>query len=238
MHRVRFKICGIKTKEIAECAVENGADALGFVFYEKSPRNVSIESASSIICALPAFVGKVGVFVGNDSAFIRDVAERTGINAIQVHGDESILSTRFIKELKGDSCLPVVLAVRTEKLNAETISGIRGTDRSMKNWISNYLVDKFDTAEFGGTGKTVALEGAFGEGTDPGTAGFIRDRIILAGGINASNLEGILEKVLPFGIDVSSGVEKEKGVKDKALVKEFLEKAMRWNSKNILEGKL
>jgi phosphoribosylanthranilate isomerase len=230
MHRVRFKICGVKTREIADCAVENGADALGFVFYEKSPRNISIQDAASITCALPAFIGKVGVFVGSDIAFIRKAADSSGINAIQVHGDESVLDKRFIKELQGNTCMPVIIAVRSEKLSAAGLSNIMDTDLAMKDRAANYLIDRFDTGEFGGTGKTVEMTENFEADNNPVLAEFIRKKIILAGGINASNLAGILKMIMPYGIDVSSGVEKEKGLKDKDLVAGFLKKAAEWNA--------
>lgn len=225
MHRIRYKICGIKTREIADCAVENGADALGFVFYEKSPRNISAADAAAIIRTLPAFVARTGVFVGNDIGFIKKTAEISGIDTVQVIGNESELDTRFIKELKETTGLPVILAVRTDKLGAAELTRIQGMARTMKDWVSNYLVDKFDAGEFGGTGKTVDLPGDIASGGNQELELFVRNRIILAGGIHAGNLKDILDKIRPYGVDISSGVESEKGVKDRKLVSEFLGKA-------------
>ena len=233
MHRVRVKICGIKTREIAECAVENGADALGFVFYSKSPRNIGVHDAASVIAALPSFVGKVGVFADSDILEMTAVAAATGIDAIQLHGDESLINMRFLKELREKTGLPIILAVRTERFDAETLSGIRGSDRAMKGWINNYLIDRLDPAEYGGTGKSVGIDA--GTDSDPENANFIRRKVILAGGLHPSNIAGTLDQIRPYGVDVSSGVESEKGVKDKKLVKEFLKAAQSWNCAHALE---
>lgn len=230
MHRIRAKICGIKTREIAEFAVENGADALGFVFHENSPRNIGVRDAASIISGLPAFVNKVGVFAGSDILEMTAIAATTGIDAIQIHGGENVINMRFIKELREKTGLPIVLAVRVEKFDAETLSGIRGSDRTMKGWINNYLIDRRDDREFGGTGRTVDLDP--GIASEPEEAGFIARKIILAGGLNPSNISEILGKIVPFGVDVSSGVESAKGVKDRELIREFLKRIAEWNAYN------
>lgn len=233
MHRVRAKICGIRTREIAEFAVENGADALGFVFYEKSPRNIGVRDAASIISGLPSFVNKVGVFAGSDILEMTAIAATTGIDAIQLHGDENMINMRFIKELKEKTGLPIILAVRIEQLDGEALADIRGSDRAMKGWINNYLIDKRDPNEYGGTGQSVGISPDIG--SEPEVGSFIRRKIVLAGGLNPSNIAGTLERITPFGVDVSSGVESEKGVKDKDLIRKFLKGVLEWNSAHYLE---
>lgn len=228
MHRVRAKICGVRTRDVAEFAVENGADALGFVFHENSPRNIGVRDAASVISSLPAFVNKVGVFAGSDILEMTAIAATTGIDAVQIHGGENMINMRFIKELREKTGLPIILAVRLEHFNGEALSDIRGSDRAMKGWINNYLIDRRDEKEFGGTGRTVELSA--GLASEPEAAGFIMRKIVLAGGLNPSNITETLGRIAPFGVDVSSGVESEKGLKDKGLIREFLKRVAEWNS--------
>ncbi len=226
--KVRVKICGIKTREIAEAAIENGADALGLVFYEKSPRNIGIQEAKRIILNLPPFVNKVGVFVDKGQDDLLKTIEETGIDTIQIHGDSEIYSYNFIKDFKKRTNLPIIMAVRVEKLDYQTISHLMENQIQKQSLISAWLVDKYTTEAFGGTGKPVALE-SLGGGI---IKEFIKKRVIMAGGLNSSNISGLFETIVPYGIDVSSGVEIEKGVKDKKLIKDFLE-AIRVINNNI-----
>ncbi len=218
MYSLRVKICGIKDKEIAGCAVESGTDALGFVFYDKSPRFIEPSAAGDIIKGLPPFVNKTGVFVDKTMEEILAVVEKSGIDTIQLHGESEIYDGPFIQKLSLASRLPVILARRVEEINGETLSGIR------KEWgdnkISAFLIDRLDRAEYGGTGRPAVWQ----EITDKGLKKFIRERIIIAGGINSGNISGLLNKINPYGVDVSSGVEKEKGVKDKILIQKFMAK--------------
>jgi phosphoribosylanthranilate isomerase len=217
--KVRVKICGIKTLEIAEAAIEDGTDALGFVFYEKSPRNIGIQDAKKIILNLPPFVNKVGVFVDKGRDDLLKIIEETGIDTIQVHGDSEIYSYDFVKDFRERTNLPIIMVVRVDKLDNKTISNLIENPVQKKNLISAWLVDKYSPEAFGGTGKSVGFESLEGEIIEE----FIKKRVIIAGGLNSSNIYRLIETIVPYGIDVSSGVEKEKGVKDKILIKEFLE---------------
>lgn len=219
MHRTRVKICGIRTAEAAVCAVENGADALGFVFYPDSVRNISVQDAAAVISGLPPFVAKVGVFADKDMDGIIETAGKTGIDTIQLHGDETLYNLRFIKELKNRTGLSVLNAVRLKTLDTDALRELSSRDGQLKNWISGYVVDTADPVLPGGTGRRVELAVQ----ADDELRKFLSTRVILAGGLDPSNVRNAVEAVQPYAVDVSSGVESEKGVKDCRLIREFLE---------------
>lgn len=205
---VRVKICGITRTEDALRAVEYGADAIGFVFYEGSPRHVFPETAARIIEQLPPFITTVGVFVNEHPGVINETISITGIDIVQLHGDEPPeLCTRWPRTIK---------AFRVREL-----SDLRDLHRYRAG---AYLLDTYTPEGFGGTGKTfnweIAIEAKrFGP-------------VILAGGLRPENVEEAIKRVRPYGIDVSSGVEKDKGIKDPEKMKAFISKA----KAIILEG--
>ena len=196
---IKVKICGITNKEDALYAVECGADALGFIFYEKSPRYIEPDNAKTIIAALPPFVTTVGVFVNKDFNDIRDMALLTGITVVQLHGDES---PSYCNLVEGK----LIKAIRVK--NDRSIEGLKKYD------VDAFLLDSFDKNSFGGSGLTFdwkLAEKAKQYG-----------KIILAGGLTPDNVEEAVKKVVPYGVDVSSGVEKKPGIKDNNKVKEFI----------------
>lgn len=201
--RVRVKICGITNRDDAQTAIDCGADALGFVFFQKSPRYVSCDDAASIIKKIPPFIQTVGVFVNETPEEMEKIVLRTGIDAIQLHGDEPpsmcSLSRRVIK------------AVRVKNLaSLDPLIDYQGK-------VSAFLLDTYTPDVFGGTGVIFNWDIA----TEAKQFG----KIILAGGLTPDNVEEAVRRVNPYGIDVSSGVESRKGKKDPSKVKLFIQKA-------------
>ncbi len=192
----RVKICGITNLGDALSAVEFGADALGFVFYEKSPRYIEPSMAKIIIEALPPFVEKVGLFVNTTASKINSTCREANITLAQIHFDAQI---DLYKELK----LPHIKVVRVAK------------KEDLQRYKNEYrLVDAF-VQSYGGEGKRVNL--SWFEGVDC-------SQIILAGGLDVQNLEEV-KKYDFYGFDVSSGVEESKGKKDRQKIKDFIQKA-------------
>ena len=190
---MRVKICGITTLEDAKQSIDSGADALGFVFYEKSPRYISAKSAHTIISQLPPFVEKVGLFVNEDAQSINAIAKASGITLIQLHFDVS-------DELCHALELPYIKVVRAQ--SAEDIKVDTNKYR---------LVDAFCEA-YGGMGKRLNLE--WFNGLDC-------SKIILAGGLTPDNVDECLSYGF-YALDVSSGVEADKGIKDAKKVSAFI----------------
>lgn len=199
--RVRVKICGITRVEDALSAVESGADAIGLVFYEPSPRNVSIEQAIEIANKIPAFVTIVGLFVNADSEFVRSVVSRVGLDLLQFHGDETpqecaCYGLPFIKAIRVKSDTNLVQC-------AKDFSAARGL-----------LLDAYTEGVAGGTGNV------FDWGLIPTNLG---KPVILAGGLNAHNVAQAISQVKPYAVDVSGGVEASKGIKDAAKIAAFMQ---------------
>jgi phosphoribosylanthranilate isomerase len=190
---MRVKICGITNFEDAKFASDAGADALGFVFYEKSPRYITPQKAKEIISMLPPFISKIALFVNETPQKIDEICEFIGADYAQIHFDAN-------KDFY-------------EKLKTKHIKVIRAKSREdVWKYPNEYrIIDAF-VPEFGGSGKRVNLE--WFECID-------KSKIILAGGLNPINLKEILNLGF-YGVDVSSGVEKEKGKKDLLKVKEFI----------------
>jgi len=205
---IRVKICGITRAEDADVAVAAGAHALGFVFHPRSPRYVSPETAASIIATLPPFVTAVGVFVNLPRRQVEDIAARSGITALQLHGDEPPT------ECEGYS-LPVIKGFRfrlQDFLSSLTAYSAHG-----------FLVDTGVPGKWGGTG--VPLDwGLLSQAMDSVHEN-IRNRLILAGGLNPENVGGAIRTVKPAAVDVSSGVEDAPGIKNHTKIKEFIDAA-------------
>jgi len=200
----KIKICGITTRRDAFAAIDYGADALGFVFYDKSPRSVTPETANTIISSLPPFITTVGVFVDLEKEKLEQITSYTGLDVIQLHGSE-------LPE-QCSSYRKVIKALRVKEL-----SDLEPLTRY--NTVSAFLLDTYSPDAIGGTGQIFNWEIAI-EAKKFG-------KIILAGGLTPDNIEEAVRLVQPYGVDVSSGVEgPEKGKKDHQKLRLFIEKAI------------
>lgn len=186
------KICGITRADDALLAESLGADAVGFIFCRESPRYIKPESARDISGRLGPYIARVGVFVDDSPETILRTVHEAGLTAVQLHGDEP---PGIVEHLGG---IPVVKAFR---VGPDFDPGRLASYR-----VHAFLLDTFDKARHGGTGKTF----------DWSVAGKCRKygRIILAGGLGPDNIRDAVTSVIPWGVDISSGVEKAPGVKD------------------------
>lgn len=198
---VRIKICGITNVEDARAAVAAGADALGFMFYERSPRCVSPHAAAAIVRALPPSVARVGVFVNAGEAEVRRVAVESGVDTLQFHGEETPEFCRRFAPLK------VWKAFRIQ--GAESLAALRDYDTDA------WLLDSFVPGQLGGTGAMFNWELAV-------EAKKFGRPIILAGGLTPANVAEAVRQVRPFAVDVSSGVESALGRKDPQKLRDFI----------------
>ena len=201
----RIKICGITNPDDAQLAVESGADALGFIFYEKSPRYIRPESARKIVRDLPPFVRAVGVFVNSDRDAVNRIADVGLLSALQLHGDEAPKFCRGFAR-------PVIRAVRVvEELEASDI------EPYAEAGVDTFLLDTAKQGFYGGTGETFDWSAAL----------FAKSygRVILSGGMNPDNVRKGVATVNPYAVDTSSGVESAPGIKDHVKVKAFIDAA-------------
>lgn len=203
----KVKVCGITRLEDARSAVEAGVDALGFVFYSQSPRYIHPEKARNIVGRLPPFVISVGVFVNEEASVIRDVIQASGVQVIQLHGDES---PAFCRQFP----TKVIKAFRMQETTDlhKTISGYR---------VDAVLLDTYAPDVIGGTGKSFPWDLA----TKAKTCG----PVILAGGLTPENVAEAIKRVAPYAVDVSSGVETRPGKKDGARIKDFVQRVRQCN---------
>lgn len=200
MSNVRSKICGITRIEDALAAAEAGADAIGFVFYAKSPRAVDVRQARAIIAELPPFVTTVGLFVNASRCELNEILEVVPLDLLQFHGDETPADCEGYHR-------PWIKALRVrpgDDLEAacQLYAGARGI-----------LLDTYVAGVPGGTGE------AFDWSLVPAR---LSKPIILAGGLSAENVGQAIAQVRPYGVDVSGGVEQAKGIKDAAKIEAFM----------------
>lgn len=196
---IKVKICGITTLEDARTAIDAGADALGFVFFPRSPRHIFPEQAAAIIRHLPPFVQTVGLFVNEEAATVNETADHCGLDLVQLHGDET-----------PDYCA----GVRRRVIKALRIREITCLEPMQQYRVSGFLLDAWSPDAYGGTGRTFNWEVA--------ACAAQANRVILAGGLTPANVAEAIRQVRPYGVDVSSGVESAPGRKDAAKVREFI----------------
>jgi phosphoribosylanthranilate isomerase len=200
---VRVKICGITRVPDLHAACEAGADALGFVFYEKSPRHVSIANAAVLLRELPPFVQSVGLFVNAGPAFIESVLQAVPLDLLQFHGDETPADcARFGR--------PYIKAVRVNR-DTDLLKCAADFDTAR-----GLLLDAWVAGVPGGTGERFDWSLIPPDLPRP---------VILSGGLTPDNVAEAVRRVRPWAVDVSSGVEVSKGVKDAHLIAQFIAKA-------------
>ena len=194
----RIKICGMTTVADAVQAVEAGADAIGLIFWPGSKRAIDVARAQAITKELPPLVSVVGVFVDETPDRVRTIADAVGLSAVQLHGQEQVADwARFPR--------PVLKALALEAYAATPWRTARAA----------ILVDAHDPVTIGGTGRTIDWQAAR-------TIAATRP-LVLAGGLKPENVGDAVASVLPWGVDVASGVERSPGVKDPARVRAFVE---------------
>jgi len=205
---VRIKICGITRYEDARIAINLGVDALGFIFYQKSPRFISPSDASDIIRQLPPFVSRVGVFVNETPDTILDIVAKTGINTIQLHGNENpnFCNQFFLPVLKAFSVKP--------DSDLSIIDNYK---------ISGILLDTWNDAMHGGSGKPFNW-------TIAKNICAAHNNVIIAGGLGPSNIEEALSALNPYGVDINSGVEIMPGVKNPHKMRDVIKIIKNWKS--------
>jgi phosphoribosylanthranilate isomerase len=200
---VKVKFCGMKRLGDALDAARLGVHALGFVFVKGSKRFIEPQHARQIIQKLPPFVLKVGVFANPSEDEVRKIADMCKLDVIQLHGDEDI---EFCKKLKEDFRIIKALRVKDESVLEEI---------PRFNFVDAILLDTYEKDELGGTGKSFEWS----------IARRARDfdiPIILSGGLKPENVKEAIREVNPYAVDVSSGIEKEPGIKDHELMAKFI----------------
>ncbi len=198
-----IKICGLTRLEDVEAAVRHGATAVGFNFWEHSPRYVGATAAAEISRALPAHVMAVGVFVNEAVTVVNKIADTVGLRGIQLHGDET-------------SAYLAALELGPER---QLMRVLHGGPETTRGWPADtlLLIDAHDPVRRGGTGRLADWSVA---------AGLARHhRVVLAGGLTPDNVAEAIATVGPFGVDVSSGVERSPGIKDEDMIRRFVSEA-------------
>ncbi len=199
--RTRVKICGFTRVEDAIFAAKLGVDAIGLVFYPPSPRSVTIERAQSIVSALPAFVSVVALFVDEQESQIREILSQVAIDTIQFHGDEPVQQCNIYNK-------PYLKAIRMKKELNVMQEAAKYQDASA------LLLDAYHPGIKGGSGCQFDWELIPAHCPLP---------VILAGGLDVDNASQAVQSVKPYALDVSSGVEAKKGIKDAAKMAAFIQ---------------
>ena len=201
-NQVKVKVCGMTNLKDTLVAVEEGADAVGFIFYKKSPRSVTMKLVREIVLELPPFVDTVGVFVDETAEQINKIADYCNLDMVQLHGDES---PTFCKRM------------RRRVIKAFRVKDMQSVKKLTNFQVSGFILDTFSESLHGGTGKVfdwnlVLPAKKFGP-------------IIMAGGLSPNNVRQAIQRVRPYGVDVCSGVESQPGIKDHKQIRDFLKNA-------------
>ena len=197
--QVKVKICGMTNLKDVKVAVDGGVDAVGFIFYKKSPRSVTMQAVRKIVLELPPFVDSVGVFVNETAEQINKIADRCNLDRVQLHGNES---PAFCKK------------IRRRVIKAIRVKDIQSLKKLSDYPVSSFLLDTFSEDQYGGTGRVFDWNLAYpAKKYGP---------IILAGGLTPNNVRQAIQRIQPYGVDVCSGVESQPGIKDHKKMQTFL----------------
>ena len=197
--QVKVKICGMTNLKDVKVAVDGGVDAVGFIFYKKSPRSVTMQAVRKIVLELPPFVDSVGVFVNETAEQINKIADRCNLDRVQLHGNES---PAFCKK------------IRRRVIKAIRVKDIQSLKKLSDYPVSSFLLDTFSEDQYGGTGRLFDWNLAYpAKKYGP---------IILAGGLTPNNVRQAIQRIQPYGVDVCSGVESQPGIKDHKKMQTFL----------------
>lgn len=205
---LRVKICGIQHVEDALLAAEQGADAIGFIFYAKSPRYVTPEQANQISAQLPPHVSRVGVFVNPEESELRAIQSEVKLDAIQIHG---LPTVKKYRALNGSA---FILAIAVSEIS------IQENLESYRQHSDAILCDTHHPNLFGGTGKSFDWKIAKDLTS--------KYRIIIAGGLNPENVARAVDAVNPYAVDINSGVEAYPGKKDPIKIKQIFKKLRKY----------
>ena len=209
-HRTRIKICGLTRAEDVQAAVAAGADALGFVFYAASPRHVTPDAAARLIAQVPPFVATVGLFVNASVDDVVSTVARAPVSLLQFHGDETpsecanlarAVNRPFIRAFR----------VKPETTTADLLQ-YESEYRAASGLFAGLLLDAF-VESYGGAGKVFDWSLISKD---------IAPRVVLSGGLSVPNVAGAIARVRPFAVDISSGVEQAKGIKDVGKIHAFI----------------
>lgn len=211
MVRTRIKICGLTRSEDVQVTIRLGADAIGFVFYPKSPRYVSIEKASALIEQIPPFVNTVGLFVNASAEEVAATVKQVPLSLLQFHGDETIVECCRSAALANR---PFIRAIRIKPDTAASdLLQCLQDYRAASPLFAGLLLDTFVDG-YGGAGKV------FDWSLIPKE---LAAQVVLSGGLNVQNVTDAVRHVRPFAVDVSSGVELKKGIKDADKIGAFIQ---------------
>ncbi len=204
--RIRIKMCGVTRPADALAAVAAGVDALGFIFFEKSPRYIGPEAARLIIEQLPPFVDAVGVFVDKKNNEVDEIIQYCRLGYVQLHGGESPKYcerlVRFVSPCHVIKAFRVGSHTRADEFAAYAPH------------VKGFLLDTFRPDQIGGTGTSFDWSMVVDL--------HLQKPFILAGGLDVNNIAAAIQAVQPYGVDVNSGVERQPGIKDHRLTKEFV----------------
>lgn len=215
--RTRAKICGITRPQDIQAAVEAGADAIGLVFYEPSPRNVSIELAKQLAHMIPPYVNIVGLFVNASAEEIAQVLQDVPLDIFQFHGDETAEQCQQIAQYNKRRWYKAI-QIKPDLDNSEIITTIRQYQQA---GASAMLLDAWHPELKGGTGHSFDWT-QFPKLDIP---------LILAGGLKPENIEEAIQTTQAYAVDVSGGVESAKGIKDQQLIEKFMQGVQRGSAK-------